>query len=299
MKTAFCPFSHLREFDVDGSHFTGPVPRFLSDCFPHLRELDLSYGRLSGTLPEWVNQMGGGKLEQFKVQHNNITGSIPAAFGGMPNLHILWLHHNNMEGTLPASLANSPALLSLDVRFNPRMCGTVPPALHIPNWDWQWDHSQGVDESWYGFCDKAATENSACGLLATQGTRVGRACGSTAAGDASQQCGGAWEQCGGAPSPQLYKGQVVRYDVYRGPRCCASDCTCTIKDNYFSQCVPKDANTADHAVDGATDLGLMTKSTAVCSQANKQCGGAPGLYDGPTVCCDTSLSCVKLVRCSP
>ncbi len=100
---AFCPLRHLREFDVDGSHFTGareartqpgctqradctcsragPMPRWLATCFPHLRELDLSYSRLTGTLPEWVNELGGGKLEQFKIEHNSITGAIPAAFG--------------------------------------------------------------------------------------------------------------------------------------------------------------------------------------------------------------------------
>ncbi len=35
-QAAFCPFKHLREFDVDGSHLTGPMPHFLAECFPHL-----------------------------------------------------------------------------------------------------------------------------------------------------------------------------------------------------------------------------------------------------------------------
>jgi hypothetical protein len=123
------------------------MPRWLATCFPHLRELDLSYSRLSGTLPEWVNELGGGKLEQFKIEHNGITGAIPSTFGGMPALHILWLHHNDLQGTLPGSLAQSHALLSLDVRFNPRLCGAMPPGLRI-DWDWQWDHSVGVYQSW-------------------------------------------------------------------------------------------------------------------------------------------------------
>lgn len=33
MKDVFCPFSHLREFDVDGSRFEGPLPEWLATCF--------------------------------------------------------------------------------------------------------------------------------------------------------------------------------------------------------------------------------------------------------------------------
>ena len=44
MGPAFCPLVHLRELDLDGSHLTGELPRWIADCFPHLKELDLSYG---------------------------------------------------------------------------------------------------------------------------------------------------------------------------------------------------------------------------------------------------------------
>ncbi len=135
MKAAFCPLRHLREFDVDGSHFTGPIPRWLATCFPHLKELDLSYGRLSGSIPDWVSELGGGNLEQFKAEHNALTGAIPSAFGAMPALRILWLHHNDMSGPLPQALANSHSLLSLDVRFNARLCGNMPSGMRT-DWDW-------------------------------------------------------------------------------------------------------------------------------------------------------------------
>ncbi len=294
-RAAFCPFTHLREFDVDGSHFTGPIPKWLAECFPHLKELDLSYGRLSGPIPDWVSQLGGGKLEQFKVEHNQLNGTLPGAFGAMPALRVLWAHHNNLAGSVPAQLARSQSLISLDLRFNARLCGALPPALRVPNWDWQWEHSTGVGQSWYGFCDKAASENTACGVLVSQGTRVGRACGSEPQG-AGAQCGGPWEQCGGAPTPSLYKGAVVGYDVYKGPRCCTSDAQCVVKSGYFSQCVPLSVATSDHANDGATDLGLLPRPSEVCAASNRQCGGAPGLYNGPASCCESSLSCFKLVR---
>jgi hypothetical protein len=66
------------------------------------------------------------------------------------------------------------------------------------------------------------------------------------------------------------------------------------KDAYYSQCIPTAQNTDDHANDGSTDLALLAKPTEVCSAANKQCGGAPGLYNGPTVCCDAALGCARL-----
>lgn len=33
LKSVFCPFVHLRELDLDGSHLTGPLPEWLSTCF--------------------------------------------------------------------------------------------------------------------------------------------------------------------------------------------------------------------------------------------------------------------------
>ncbi len=60
------------------------------------------------------------------------------------------------------------------------------------------------------------------------------------------------------------------------------------------QCVPKYISTADHANDGVTDQALLVKPSEVCANAGRQCGGAPGLYSGPAVCCDSALSCQKL-----
>ena len=42
-----CLLPNLRELDIDGGHFTGPIPDWLKECFPGLQELDLSYNRVS------------------------------------------------------------------------------------------------------------------------------------------------------------------------------------------------------------------------------------------------------------
>lgn len=91
MHDALCPLTHLRELDVDGSHFTGPIPRWIGDCFPNLHErtrslvtlsvlagadsahlissVDLSFGRLSGNVPDWGEAWArGSKIDQFKAR---------------------------------------------------------------------------------------------------------------------------------------------------------------------------------------------------------------------------------------
>lgn len=41
-----CLFSELRELDLDGGRLSGPIPEFVSSCFPNLAEFDLSYNRV-------------------------------------------------------------------------------------------------------------------------------------------------------------------------------------------------------------------------------------------------------------
>ena len=142
LKNVYCPFSHLRELDLDGSHFTGGVPSWIADCFPHLSELDLSYGRFSGPLPDWVDRMGS-HLNQFKVEHNQFSGTIPASFSRLPALRVLWLHHNQLSGNLPSDLGSTHALISFDARYNPKLCGPIPASLQV-DWRWQWEHSAGI-----------------------------------------------------------------------------------------------------------------------------------------------------------
>jgi len=55
----------LREFDIDGGRFSGPIPEWLFFCFPHLAEMDMSFNRLSGTIPEFIAEMK--TLQEFEV----------------------------------------------------------------------------------------------------------------------------------------------------------------------------------------------------------------------------------------
>ena len=79
-----------------------------------------------------------------------LTGSVPSGLGNLSSLRVLWLEFNNLSGSLPQDLSKSSSLLSIDVRGNPRLCGTIPAGLHV----------NAVPSQWQGFCAKAYTEDS-------------------------------------------------------------------------------------------------------------------------------------------
>ena len=138
----------------------------VSEGYPKLRELDLSYNALSGSIPPWVTSLAGGNIWQIKLEHNQLSGAVPLGLGLLPSLRVLWLSHNTLEGMLPLDLARSRSLISIDVRYNARMCGSLPPGLH----------TELIPSDWTGFCAKAYTEDSDCALLTSPGTGLGNAC---------------------------------------------------------------------------------------------------------------------------
>ena len=112
----------------------------------------------------------GSHLMQFKVQQNQLSGTLPSGLGNMQNLKVLWLHHNpGLSGSLPADLASSKSLISLDVRENAKMCGDVPAGLKLAD----------VPTDWKGFCAHAFTEDGSDCKLLLQGTGIGKPCGAS------------------------------------------------------------------------------------------------------------------------
>lgn len=143
----FCGLSRLRELDLDGSAFTGPLPPWIITCFPDLQELDLSYNRFSGTLPWELSKKT--TLQEIKVEHNNLMGTIPPSLADMPALRVLRLEYNHFSGTIPKEFSKlvdtlndfqigynnftgdlSPLAkarpMTVTVSHNPHLCGMVP-----------------------------------------------------------------------------------------------------------------------------------------------------------------------------
>lgn len=151
-----CPFSHLRQFDMDGGWMTGQIPSEFAQCYPDLLELDLSFNNLTGVIPPEIGKLS--KLHEFKIEsqarddttmEQGVGGPIPESIGGMTSLRWMRLHDNRLNGTIPESMSNTARFLqqmtmdenelegnlyalkdhqfaNIGVNNNARLCGMVP-----------------------------------------------------------------------------------------------------------------------------------------------------------------------------
>ncbi|CAN1170946.1 Receptor kinase-like protein Xa21 [Linum perenne] len=104
-----------------------------------LKVLYLFNNSFMGEIPPEIGQLGLlSKLQYFIASSNNLSGSIPFAFGNLSSLLVfhggdnklnLWLGFNQLHGSLPWNLGTSlPNLENFDVAFN-LLSGSVPPSL--------------------------------------------------------------------------------------------------------------------------------------------------------------------------
>lgn len=146
-------FSHLRDLDLRGSGFGGPVPGFLGSLrmlgtlllgdnaftsvdpaiggLTQLRFLDLEGNRLS-SLP---SSLGGlSSLETLDISENSFT-SLPGAIAGMSNLKQLDVSDNSLSGPLPAWIGNLTNLEDLALDSN-RITELPPQIGKLVNLKW-------------------------------------------------------------------------------------------------------------------------------------------------------------------
>ena len=89
-------------------------------------QLEFYRNNLSGTIPAALG--GLSSLQKLKLGGNELSGSIPAALGNLPNLEILWLGGNALSGSIPSELGNLFSLQELRLSGN-ELSGSIPPAL--------------------------------------------------------------------------------------------------------------------------------------------------------------------------
>ena len=88
----------------------------------------------SASLPitQWTGVRLGGTPQRvtiFRLQKQDLTGSIPAGMGSLAKLQHLWLYTNDLTGPLPAELGNLSELETLMLSNN-NLSGQIPQTLN-------------------------------------------------------------------------------------------------------------------------------------------------------------------------
>ena len=85
--------------------------------------LDLNHNVLSGEIPAKLGSLSN--LQSLVLDHNFLSGEIPAELGSLSNLQSLVLDHNFLSGEIPAELGSLSNLENLHLNFN-FLSGEIP-----------------------------------------------------------------------------------------------------------------------------------------------------------------------------
>ena len=89
----------------------------------HVASLSLGSNNLTGTLPAALGGLAW--LKHLDLAANSLTGPIPASLGGIATLEGLWLDQNQLSGPIPAELLARTSLVQLSLGHN-RLEGPLP-----------------------------------------------------------------------------------------------------------------------------------------------------------------------------
>ncbi len=118
------------------NRMSGTLPKKMSKLTKLTGWFQLYGNRYSGTLPAELSKLHSKSSDDesfeeafFLVQQNQLSGTIPAQFGGSTFLERLKLDSNRFSGTLPAQLGQLSNAKILYVSQNPSLSGTLPSQL--------------------------------------------------------------------------------------------------------------------------------------------------------------------------
>jgi gliding motility-associated-like protein len=133
------PFSTWQGVEVDAAGcvvklilpnagLIGTIPNsiFTGDNLKKLRVLNLSNNALTGTIPAALG--GLGEIQIIELSRNQLSGAIPPSLGSANSLRQLLLAENNLTGTIPNTLGNLDSLVRLNLSRN-GLSGNIPAEL--------------------------------------------------------------------------------------------------------------------------------------------------------------------------
>lgn len=141
----------LREINVEGNRIRGTIPFSLHGMtdmlylvlsknrlqgsippfnnFTKLKLLDLDSNDLTGTVPfDSLSLLE--KLEEFRAEHNHLTGSIAPSIADFASIQAVTLKDNRIGGSLPDGFTSHETLVELDLSEN-ALHGTLPPSIGV------------------------------------------------------------------------------------------------------------------------------------------------------------------------
>ncbi|KAJ8759257.1 hypothetical protein K2173_006777 [Erythroxylum novogranatense] len=104
----------LRNFDMNGNQFEGPLPTSLVNC-KMLEVLDIGNNFVNDTFPTWLETLP--KLEVLVLRSNRFHGPIgsPKTNASFSSLRIIDLSHNDFSGILPETyFKNFQGMVTVD-----------------------------------------------------------------------------------------------------------------------------------------------------------------------------------------
>ncbi|PAN04566.2 hypothetical protein PAHAL_1G074800 [Panicum hallii] len=116
----------LRSLNLSFNGLRGQIPPSVGSL-RRLRYLNLRGNALAGAIPGNITRCASLR-ELVLADNKGLTGSIPAAIGGMPLLSVLHIANNSITGPIPPSLGNLSRLTRLALSNN-YLQGTIPASI--------------------------------------------------------------------------------------------------------------------------------------------------------------------------
>lgn len=114
---------------LNNSGMTGSIPASIGNL-QYLRYFscwnDAGVGKLTGPIPAEIG--GCDSLHTAYFYGNKFNGNLPATFGKLKHLELLYLRQNELTGPIPAEFGDMESLVQLELGVN-KLSGEIPAAL--------------------------------------------------------------------------------------------------------------------------------------------------------------------------
>lgn len=140
--------ARLEFVDLTGNSFHGEIPDSISSM-TKLKTFAISDNEFSGTIP---TALGETSLNYLYMDNNNFVGIIPhEILESGSELMEVWLQHNYLSGTIPAGIASIQYLYDFYIDGN-KFTGTIPSDMCRENINKDFFENAG-DEVDHDYCD--------------------------------------------------------------------------------------------------------------------------------------------------